>query len=91
MRQLKTLLETPSGNERHMNIIVWRDNRHISMIEQLISVIFKLFRLSSRQFQIFQNISKNKIKIMPGSGINKTNIVNFDSFNEIHGSFKNGI
>ena len=38
-----------------------------------------------------KNISKNKIKIMPGSGINKSNIVNFDSFNEIHGSFKNGI
>ena len=37
----------------------------------------------------FKNISKNKIKIMPGSGINKSNIVNFKSFNEIHGSFKN--
>ena len=34
---------------------------------------------------------KNRIKIMPGSGINKTNIVNFKSFNEIHGSFKNGL
>ncbi len=41
--------------------------------------------------QKLKNISKNKIKIMPGSGINKSNIVNFDSFNEIHGSFKNGI
>ena len=37
----------------------------------------------------FKNISKNKIKIMPGSGINKSNIVNFKSFDEIHGSFKN--
>ena len=37
----------------------------------------------------FKNISKNRIKIMPGSGINKSNIVNFESFNEIHGSFKN--
>ena len=26
---------------------------------------------------------------MPGGGINKSNIVNFESFNEIHGSFKN--
>ena len=33
--------------------------------------------------------AKNRIKIMPGSGINKSNIVNFVSFNEIHGSFKN--
>ena len=30
---------------------------------------------------------KNRIKIMPGSGINKSNIVNFKSFKEIHGSF----
>ena len=37
------------------------------------------------------NISKNRIKIMPGSGINKSNIVNFESFDEVHGSFKNGI
>jgi len=36
----------------------------------------------------FKNISKNRIKIMPGSGINKSNIVNFKSFDEIHGSFK---
>ena len=28
---------------------------------------------------------------MPGSGINRSNIVNFQSFNEIHGSFKNEI
>lgn len=35
-----------------------------------------------------KNISKNRIKIMPGSGINKSNIVNFGSFDEIHGSFK---
>ena len=28
---------------------------------------------------------------MPGSGINKSNIMNFKSFNEIHGSFKNEI
>ena len=33
--------------------------------------------------------TKNRIKIMPGSGINKSNIVNFKTFNEIHGSFKN--
>ena len=36
-----------------------------------------------------KNITKNRIKIMPGSGINKSNIVNFKSFEEIHGSFKN--
>ena len=36
------------------------------------------------------SISKNRIKIMPGSGINKSNIVNFANFEEIHGSFKNG-
>ena len=36
------------------------------------------------------NISKNRIIIMPGSGINKSNIVNFGYFKEIHGSFKNG-
>ena len=35
--------------------------------------------------------SKDKIIIMPGSGINKLNIMNFRSFNEIHGSFKNEI
>ena len=35
--------------------------------------------------------SKDKIIIMPGSGINKSNIINFKSFNEIHGSFKNEI
>ena len=34
--------------------------------------------------------ANNRIKIMPGSGINKSNIVNFESFEEIHGSFKNG-
>ena len=39
----------------------------------------------------FKNISKNRIKIMPGSGINKSNIVSFKSFEEIHGSFKNEI
>ena len=36
------------------------------------------------------SISKNRIKIMPGRGINKSNIVNFINFEEIHGSFKNG-
>ena len=35
-----------------------------------------------------KKISKNRIVIMPGSGINRSNIVNFQSFNEIHGSFK---
>ena len=35
--------------------------------------------------------AKDKIIIMPGSGINKLNIMNFRPFNEIHGSFKNEI
>ena len=35
--------------------------------------------------------AKDKIIIMPGSGINKSNIMSFKSFNEIHGSFKNEI
>ena len=35
--------------------------------------------------------AKDKIIIMPGSGINKLNIMNFRSFNEIHGSFKDEI
>ena len=38
-----------------------------------------------------KNKSNNKIIIMPGSGINKSNIINFESFKEIHGSFKNEI
>ena len=38
-----------------------------------------------------KNISKNRVKIMPGSGINKSNIKKFKSFDEIHGSFKNEI
>ena len=33
-------------------------------------------------------ISKNRIKIMPGGGIKRSNILNFKSFDEIHGSFK---
>ena len=36
------------------------------------------------------SISKNRIKIMPGGGINKSNIENFINFEEIHGTFKNG-
>ena len=36
------------------------------------------------------SISNNIIKIIPGSGINKSIIVNFVNFEEIHGSFKNG-
>ena len=34
-----------------------------------------------------KNKSNNKIIVMPGSGINKSNIVNFVNFEEIHGSF----
>ena len=36
-------------------------------------------------------ISNNKIIIMPGSGMVKNNLKNFDLFKEIHGSFKNEI
>ena len=36
-------------------------------------------------------ISKNRILIMPGSGISNTNFMKFNSFNEIHGSFKDGL
>jgi len=32
-------------------------------------------------------ITRKRIKIMPGSGISKSNIINFKSFDEIHGSF----
>jgi len=35
--------------------------------------------------------TQKRIKIMPGSGINKSNIINFEIFEEIHGSFKYGI
>ena len=37
------------------------------------------------------NISNNRIVIMPGSGISNTNFNKFNSFNEIHGSFKDGV
>ena len=38
-----------------------------------------------------RNKSSNKIILMPGSGITKLNYRKFSGFNEIHGSFKNGI
>ena len=37
------------------------------------------------------NISNNRIVIMPGSGISNMNFMKFNSFNEIHGSFKDGL
>ena len=37
------------------------------------------------------NISKNRIVIMPGSGISKNNLKNFELFDEVHGSFKDEI
>ena len=37
------------------------------------------------------NISNNKIVIMPGSGISKNNLKNFTLFKEVHGSFKDEI
>ena len=38
-----------------------------------------------------RNKSNNKIIVMPGSGITKLNYRKFSGFNEIHGSFKNGM
>ena len=38
-----------------------------------------------------KNISNNRLIIMPGSGISKNNLKNFELFNEIHGSFKGEI
>ena len=38
-----------------------------------------------------KNISKNRLVIMPGSGISKNNLKNFTLFKEVHGSFKNEI
>ena len=37
------------------------------------------------------NISNNRIVIMPGSGISNTNFKKFKSFKEVHGSFKDEI
>ena len=37
------------------------------------------------------NISNNRLVIMPGSGISKNNLKDFELFNEIHGSFKEEI
>ena len=38
-----------------------------------------------------KNISKNRLVIMPGGGISNTNTKKFNLFNEIHGSFKDGV
>ena len=38
-----------------------------------------------------KRISKNRILIMPGSGISNMNFMKFNSFNEIHGSFRDGV
>ena len=37
------------------------------------------------------NISNNRLVIIPGSGISKNNLKKFELFNEIHGSFKDEI
>ena len=37
------------------------------------------------------NISNNRIVIMPGSGISKNSLTNFELFKEVHGSFKDEI
>ena len=36
-------------------------------------------------------ISNNRLIIMPGSGISKNNLKDFELFNEVHGSFKEGV
>ena len=41
--------------------------------------------------QQLNNISNNRITIMPGSGITKNNLTNFGLYNEVHGSFKSEI
>ena len=38
-----------------------------------------------------KRISNNGILIMPGGGISNMNFMKFNSFNEIHGSFKDGV
>ena len=38
-----------------------------------------------------KRISNNRILIMPGSGISKNNLKDFELFNEVHGSFKDEI
>ena len=38
-----------------------------------------------------KNKSNNEIIVMPGSGITKLNYTKFDGFNEIHGSFRDGL
>jgi len=38
-----------------------------------------------------KNIYQNRIIIMPGGGINKSNIVNFEIFSDIHGTLKDYI
>ena len=38
-----------------------------------------------------KNISNNRIIVIPGCGISNTNFKKFNSFNEIHGSFKDGL
>ena len=38
-----------------------------------------------------KRISNNRILIMPGSGISNMNFMKFNSFNEIHGSFRDGV
>jgi len=37
------------------------------------------------------NISNNRIVIMPGSGISKKNLKNFELFKEVHGSFRDEV
>ena len=37
------------------------------------------------------DLANNRIVIMPGSGISKKNLKNFELFKEVHGSFKDEI
>ena len=82
-------------------------HRAFDMVNHPLKELEKLIRLgvhrvltSGQEKKAFKGIellkelkknAKDKIIIMPGGGINKSNIKKFKSFDEIHGSFKNEI
>ena len=75
-------------------------NHPLKELEKLIQLGVDRVLTSGQKKKAFKGIellkelkknAKDKIIIMPASGINKSNIKKFNSFNEIHGSFKNEI
>ena len=75
-------------------------NHPLKELEKLIKLGVDRVLTSGQKEKAFKGIellkelkknAKDKIIIMPASGINKSNIKKFNSFNEIHGSFKNEI